>query len=256
MTVKRYAMELEPLPQLHAGGTSSQGAFDGAAELTPAATAEHLARTATRLVRTVDGPLSRVRVQQGDTVVELEWPQAVTSTSPCLPGAPPAAGREREVSPGMAAAPAVDMTSAAAAAGMPPPAAVQPSPSDPRTDGSAAADAPDQRRFHITAPMVGAFYHAPEPGATPFVQEGDLVEKGQHIGIVEAMKLMNPIQAEQPGRVVEVLVGDGHPVEYDQPLIALEPLDSTELNGMDGMGEMDGMGYVGDMKAADRRAPA
>jgi acetyl-CoA carboxylase biotin carboxyl carrier protein len=238
MTVKRYAMEqaLESLPQLRAGDATSQGAFGGAADLTPAATAEHLARTATRLVKTVDGPLSRIRLQQGDTVVELEWPQAVASAS---------SGQEWEGVP--------------ATAGVPLSATMQlPSSSDVRTGGDVAADAPDQRRFHITAPMVGTFYHAPEPGATPFVHQGDLVEKGQQIGIVEAMKLMNPIQAEQPGRVVEVLVGDGDSVEYDQPLIALEPLDAAEPDGMGGMGGMGEMSMsdMGDREAVSERAPA
>ena len=75
----------------------------------------------------------------------------------------------------------------------------------------------------VVSPMVGTFYRAPEPGAAPFVAVGDLVGPGQVVGIVEAMKLMNEITAGQAGRVVEVLVGDGQPVEYDQPLIALAP---------------------------------
>ena len=73
----------------------------------------------------------------------------------------------------------------------------------------------------VVAPMVGTFYRAAEPGATPFVEVGDLVEPGQVIGIVEAMKLMNHITAEHAGKVAEVLVGNGEPVEFDQPLIAL-----------------------------------
>ncbi|NES13050.1 MULTISPECIES: acetyl-CoA carboxylase biotin carboxyl carrier protein [Micromonospora] len=85
-----------------------------------------------------------------------------------------------------------------------------------------AAPAPDRRA--VRAPVVGTFYRAPEPGAAPFVAVGDLVRPGQVIGIVEAMKLMNEVAADQAGRVTEVLVEDGKPVEYDQPLIALEPL--------------------------------
>ena len=71
--------------------------------------------------------------------------------------------------------------------------------------------------------MVGTFYRAPEPGAAPFVTVGDLVRPGQVVGIVEAMKLMNEVTAERAGRVTEVLVDDGRPVEYDQPLVALDP---------------------------------
>ncbi|MGP3987977.1 acetyl-CoA carboxylase biotin carboxyl carrier protein [Streptomyces sp. 3N207] len=73
------------------------------------------------------------------------------------------------------------------------------------------------------APLVGTFYAAPAPGAPPFVQPGDHVEKGQQLGIIEAMKLMNPLEATRPGRVVEVLVGDGEPVEYGEPLVLIDP---------------------------------
>lgn len=76
---------------------------------------------------------------------------------------------------------------------------------------------------HVTSPMVGTFYHAPEPGAAPFVVPGDLVEKGHQIGILEAMKLMNPIESDVRGRVVELLVPDGEPVDYGRPLVAVIP---------------------------------
>jgi acetyl-CoA carboxylase biotin carboxyl carrier protein len=78
---------------------------------------------------------------------------------------------------------------------------------------------PEAGRFYICAPMVGTFYHAPEPGAQPYVRVGDLVGAGQPVGVLEAMKLFNPVHVEQPGRVVEVLVADGSPVEYGQRLI-------------------------------------
>lgn len=79
----------------------------------------------------------------------------------------------------------------------------------------------DPRLQDIRTPMVGTFYLAPEPGAAPFVQVGDRVEAGQTIGIVEAMKLMNPVPAERPGEVVDVLVGDGEPVEFGQGLVRI-----------------------------------
>ncbi|WP_163506997.1 acetyl-CoA carboxylase biotin carboxyl carrier protein [Fodinicola acaciae] len=75
----------------------------------------------------------------------------------------------------------------------------------------------------ICAPTVGTFYRAPEPGAEPFVREGDRVEAGQQVAILEAMKLMNPIEAEATGRVVRVLVPDGESVEYGQPLFVIAP---------------------------------
>jgi len=77
------------------------------------------------------------------------------------------------------------------------------------------------------APLVGTFYAAPSPGAPPFVQPGDHVEQGQQLGIIEAMKLMNPLEATRPGRVVEVLVGDGEPVEYGEPLVLIDPDEAT-----------------------------
>ncbi len=72
--------------------------------------------------------------------------------------------------------------------------------------------------FPITSPMVGVFYQAPSPSAEPFVQVGDRVEKGQVVCIVEAMKLMNEIQANKSGEIVEICVKDGEPVEYGQHL--------------------------------------
>jgi acetyl-CoA carboxylase biotin carboxyl carrier protein len=75
----------------------------------------------------------------------------------------------------------------------------------------------------VLAPMVGTFYRAPEPGAEPFVQVGDTIEVGGVVGIVEAMKLMNPIQAEVAGVVTDVLVANAETVEFGQPLIAVEP---------------------------------
>ncbi|MCF2531072.1 acetyl-CoA carboxylase biotin carboxyl carrier protein [Yinghuangia soli] len=76
----------------------------------------------------------------------------------------------------------------------------------------------------VRSPMVGTFYHAPDPGARPFVGVGDIVQPGQTVGILEAMKMMSPITSAVAGRVVEMLVGDAQPVEYDEPLIALDPL--------------------------------
>jgi acetyl-CoA carboxylase biotin carboxyl carrier protein len=77
----------------------------------------------------------------------------------------------------------------------------------------------------LTATTVGVFYKAPSPGAAPFVNEGDQVVPGQQIAIVEAMKLMLPVEADRAGTVVEVLVKDGEPVEYGQPLFRIAPAD-------------------------------
>jgi acetyl-CoA carboxylase biotin carboxyl carrier protein len=75
----------------------------------------------------------------------------------------------------------------------------------------------------ITAPMVGTFYAAPSPKDPPYVQEGDVIQAGDRVGIVEAMKMMNEIESEIGGRVVKLLVKNGQPVEYGQPLMIVEP---------------------------------
>jgi len=76
----------------------------------------------------------------------------------------------------------------------------------------------------ITSPMVGTFYRAPSPDAQPYVDAGTVVEKDDVVCIIEAMKMMNEIRAEMRGRVRKILVENGQPVEYDQPLFLLEPL--------------------------------
>jgi acetyl-CoA carboxylase biotin carboxyl carrier protein len=76
----------------------------------------------------------------------------------------------------------------------------------------------------VEAPMVGTFYRAPKPDAPPFVAEGDEVKEGQVICIVEAMKLMNEIESKVAGRIAKVVVENGQPVEFGQPLFLVEPL--------------------------------
>lgn len=76
----------------------------------------------------------------------------------------------------------------------------------------------------LNSPMVGTYYQAPSPGAAPFVKAGSRVKKGDTIGIIEAMKIMNEIQAEFDCRILEVLVADGQPVEFDMPLYVVEKI--------------------------------
>ncbi len=74
----------------------------------------------------------------------------------------------------------------------------------------------------VTSPMVGTAYRAPEPGAPPFVEVGTRVTAGQTILIIEAMKTMNHIPAPHAGTVIAILVEDGHPVEYGEPIVVIE----------------------------------
>jgi acetyl-CoA carboxylase biotin carboxyl carrier protein len=76
----------------------------------------------------------------------------------------------------------------------------------------------------VNAPMVGTFYASPAPNEPPFVQEGEEIHPGMVVGIVEAMKMMNEIESDIAGRVVRVLVQNGQPIEYGQPLFVVEPL--------------------------------
>jgi acetyl-CoA carboxylase biotin carboxyl carrier protein len=75
----------------------------------------------------------------------------------------------------------------------------------------------------IVSPMVGTFYRAPAPDADPYVETGDVVEVGQTVCIIEAMKLMNEIESEVKGRVARILVENAQPVEYGQKLFLIEP---------------------------------
>jgi acetyl-CoA carboxylase biotin carboxyl carrier protein len=87
----------------------------------------------------------------------------------------------------------------------------------------AAAGAPElDGRHPIKSPLVGTFYRAPQPGAPAFVNEGDTVDEGQVVAIVEAMKLMNQVQADQAGKVAQILADDGAWVEFEQILMYLE----------------------------------
>ena len=98
----------------------------------------------------------------------------------------------------------------------------------PAERASAAAETPappaaPDTTVAITSPMVGTFYRAPAPDADPYVEVGDRVEMGQTVCIVEAMKLMNEIEADTRGRIVQILVENAQPVEFGQKLFLVQP---------------------------------
>jgi len=81
----------------------------------------------------------------------------------------------------------------------------------------------EEEKLHvIKSPLVGTFYRAPAPGAPPFVEEGDIVSPGQVLCIIEALKVMNEIESDVRGKVVKILVENGQPVEYGQPLFLID----------------------------------
>ncbi|MGB0849822.1 MAG: acetyl-CoA carboxylase biotin carboxyl carrier protein [Bacteroidia bacterium] len=118
-----------------------------------------------------------------------------------------------EVAAAPAALPPQQVVSIPAAA--PAPAAAAPE--------KAAAPAETTNTEEIKSPMIGTFYRKSSPDKPSFVEVGDVVEKGQVICIIEAMKLFNEIESEVSGKIVKVLVDDSQPVEYDQPLFLVEP---------------------------------
>jgi acetyl-CoA carboxylase biotin carboxyl carrier protein len=97
--------------------------------------------------------------------------------------------------------------------------------SDTTASGASAPSAAlEPGLVEVTSPIVGTFYRQPSPGAPPFVEVGDRVKKGQVLCLVEAMKLMNEIEAELDAEVVEILVANGQPVEYGEILFRLRPI--------------------------------
>ena len=135
-------------------------------------------------------------LDRGDLKIRLKFQQAAPA-APVFAAAPVAATPVAHVAPAAAA--------------------TSPAPSAP-----AAAD-PDAGLHIVKSPIVGTFYGSPSPGAPSFVSTGDRVAKGQVICIVEAMKLMNEIEADAAGEIVRCLVSNGQPIEFGQPLFAIRP---------------------------------
>jgi acetyl-CoA carboxylase biotin carboxyl carrier protein len=104
----------------------------------------------------------------------------------------------------------------------PAPAAAAPSPAPAPVAKAEETEAAPRTDTAVTAPMVGTFYGSPAPGAKPFVEVGSEVKVGQTLCIIEAMKMMNQIESDKAGKVVSVLVKNGDPVEFGQPLFIIE----------------------------------
>ena len=154
------------------------------------------------LVRKLEGStVERLVVAAGDTRIEIERTQPVAGAAPT---------------------PAVE---APALAGTPAPGAGPGPGISPGGRGASGAIQINDLRMPVLAPLVGTFYRSAQPGAKPFVDVGETVEAGQTVCIVEAMKMMNEVTATESGKVAELAVKDGDPVEFDQVLMYLEPSD-------------------------------
>jgi acetyl-CoA carboxylase biotin carboxyl carrier protein len=144
-----------------------------------------------------ENQVAEFELDQGDQKIRLKFKQA---EAPVI--APVA--HVIAAAPGLMAAPMPAPAAAAQAAEAPP-----------------ATPQPDAGLHMIKSPIVGTYYGSPSPGAAPFVSPGDHVEKGQIVGIVEAMKLMNEIESDVSGEIVKILVTNGQPIEFGQPLFAV-----------------------------------
>ena len=150
-----------------------------------------------------------IRIVEKSEIAELEWEKNKERI------------RIRKDFAGNGAAPVVtySMPSAASApAALPAPAA-----SSASEVSAPAKSAESSRTKEVLSPFVGTFYASPSPTASKYVEVGARVKKGDVLCIIEAMKIMNEIEAEFPGKVVSVLVKDGQPVQYGQPLFQIEP---------------------------------
>ncbi len=108
----------------------------------------------------------------------------------------------------------------------PPAAIVAPAVAEAPAPAAAVEKAPEPAKTNqvkVTAPIVGTFYRASSPDKPPYVEVGDTVKKGQVLCIIEAMKLMNEIESETAGKIVQIVVDNGSPVEYGQTLFVIEP---------------------------------
>lgn len=107
---------------------------------------------------------------------------------------------------------------------MPAPAAAVPASAESTVSNTSATPADDPSLVEITAPMVGTFYRAPAPDEAMFVEVGDRITVGQTVCIIEAMKLMNELEAEVSGEIVDILVENAEPVEFGQALMRVRPV--------------------------------
>jgi len=105
-----------------------------------------------------------------------------------------------------------------------PPAATAPAPVvvEQAQPSATTAPTPESSGYQVKSPMVGTMYLAPSPGANNFVNVGDKINVGDTLCIIEAMKMMNQIDADKAGTIKAVLIGDGEPVEFDEPLFLIE----------------------------------
>jgi len=183
----------------------------------PGTSMEELRSQALRLAAELPGTLRRLTLRSGALTVDVEWegapPPAPVLAGPAYPVPYPAGYPQ----PGFPPYPTDLLAPGGAIA---PPAA-----SNSEVTTATANSVPATNSVPVTAPLVGTFYRSASPGAEPFVKVGDVVEAGQTLAIIEAMKLLNNITAEHTARVVAIHAANGDIVEFAQPLMDLEPVE-------------------------------
>lgn len=164
-------------------------------------------RSLADLVAATPGPIRRIRLRSGDTEIEVDWPGSENAAAPEM-GAVTAG--ELAANGTLATINALVASGALAANG-----------GRAGLAAGAVQSLEDTSVYYVSAPMVGTFYRSPEPGAPPFVNEGDVVRPGQQVAILEAMKMMLPVEADRAGVLKAVLAADAGPVEYGERLFAI-----------------------------------
>ncbi len=159
-----------------------------------------------KLIRSMDeSSLDSIEIERGGTRIRLaKTPDG--SGAPMVYSAPPAVAQPSNPAP------------SAASSSNPAPRAAE-----SEAAGNAEGSVPDSNLVDITSPMVGTFYRSPSPDADAFTEKGERISKGDVLCIIEAMKLMNELEAEVEGTVREVCVENGEPVEYGQVLFRIQP---------------------------------
>lgn len=150
-------------------------------------------------------------------IAELEWEKSGERFHMKKPAAFVGSVPAMAYAPTPVAAPAVHHAPASAPTAAAPAAASASAPASATTSGGLAAN-----QKQVVSPFVGTFYRASSPNAEPYVKEGQQVKRGDRLCIIEAMKLMNEIEAEFSGKIVAVLAENGQPVEFGEPLFVLE----------------------------------
>jgi acetyl-CoA carboxylase biotin carboxyl carrier protein len=163
-----------------------------------------------------------VAIPEAAAALPFNVAQSLAEAPAVLPASPPIAA---SVAPPIVSPIVSPVAPSVAPSVAPPPTTAREVAATPTAPTAPVVPSPpvDKKWVEIKSPMVGTFYRAPSPDEPPFTQVGDRISVGQTVCIIEAMKLMNEIEAEVSGQIMEILLQNGEPVEFDQPLMRVNP---------------------------------